>query len=123
MIDDRQVGGDHYTSKAVQPWEAMQAWMGREAFAGYLRGNCIKYLARYRDKDGLRDLQKCQHYLDKLIQLESDTSKMADNILDFQAGRDAAIDCLTRDLRRSKDWLEGYDQVNLARKAADASTT
>jgi len=46
---------------------------------------------------------------------------MADNILDFQAGRDAAIDCLTRDARRSKDWLEGYDQVDMARKAADAN--
>ena len=40
---DYQVGGKHYASKAVQPWDAMEAWMTKEAFAGYLRGNCIKY--------------------------------------------------------------------------------
>lgn len=68
--DQRQVGGDHYKSKTVQPWEAMEAWMTGEEFAGYLRGNCLKYLARYRDKGGLYDLLKCQHYLDKLIEME-----------------------------------------------------
>jgi len=34
-----QIGGDHYTSKQVQPWDAMEAWMSHEAFCGYLRGN------------------------------------------------------------------------------------
>lgn len=41
-----QVGGNHYTSKAVQPWDAMQAWMRREAFEGFLLGSAIAYLAR-----------------------------------------------------------------------------
>ena len=67
-----QVGGDHYASKAVQPWDAMEAWMTKEAFAGYLQGNCIKYLARYLDKNGVQDLKKCQHYLAKLIEIEDD---------------------------------------------------
>lgn len=101
-----QVGGEHYASKKVQPWEAMESWMTREAFAGYLLGNCIKYLARYREKNGVQDLEKCKHYLTKLIEIE-----MAENIVQFQAGREAAICGLTRDTRRSKDWLEGYDQV------------
>ena len=70
-INSHQVGGDHYASKAVQPWDAMQAWMTKEAFAGYLHGNCIKYLARYREKNGVQDLEKCQHYLAKLIEMES----------------------------------------------------
>ena len=39
-----QVGGDHYTKLDVQPWEAMQAWMTQAEFAGFLRGNAIKYL-------------------------------------------------------------------------------
>jgi hypothetical protein len=66
-----QVGGDHYASKDIQPWDAMQAWMSPEAFSGFLHGNCIKYLARYRDKNGVQDLKKCQHYLAKLIEMES----------------------------------------------------
>ena len=64
-------GSEHYTSKSVQPWDAMKAWMSRDEFTGFLRGNAIKYLARYKDKDGLRDLKKAQHYIDKLIDEES----------------------------------------------------
>lgn len=101
-----QVGGDHYASKDVQPWEAMESWMTKEAFAGYLLGNCLKYLARYKNKNGVQDLEKCKHYLAKLIEIE-----MAESILQFQAGREAAMCGLTRDTRCSKDWLEGYDQV------------
>ena len=71
MSRDRQVGGDHYTSKKIQPWDAMEAWMSREAFAGYLVGNIVKYIARYRDKNGVEDLKKARHYLDKLIEIEN----------------------------------------------------
>jgi hypothetical protein len=63
-----QVGGDHYKSKKVQPWDAMECWMSPEQFEGFLRGNVIKYIARYKDKDGLKDVQKARHYLDKLIE-------------------------------------------------------
>lgn len=65
-----QVGGDHYASKTVQPWDAMESWMTPEAFSGYLLGNCIKYLSRYREKNGTQDLKKCEHYLAKLIEVE-----------------------------------------------------
>lgn len=68
--DAMQVGGKHY-QKAVQPWEAMEAWMTPEAFKGFLRGNCIKYLARCDDKGGVEDLRKARHYLEKLIEIET----------------------------------------------------
>jgi len=64
-----QVGGTHYTTKSIQPWEAMQAWMSEEEFCGFLRGNCLKYLVRYKDKGGVEDLRKARHYLDKLIEM------------------------------------------------------
>jgi hypothetical protein len=64
------VGGSHYTERAVQPWAAMQSWMSTEAFAGFLRGNVIKYVARCDAKGGVEDLRKARHYLDKLIELE-----------------------------------------------------
>ena len=71
MIRSEQIGGDHYTSKKIQPWDAMEAWMSTEAFAGYLAGNVVKYIARYRDKNGVEDLKKARHYLDKLIEIEN----------------------------------------------------
>lgn len=66
---DMQIGGNHYTSKTVQPWEAMESWMTKEQFSGFLRGNAIKYLARCDDKGGIEDLKKARHYLDKLIEI------------------------------------------------------
>lgn len=64
--DQYQVGGDHYKSKSIQPWEAMESWMTEDQFKGYLIGNVIKYIARFQDKGGKIDLDKCSHYLDKL---------------------------------------------------------
>ena len=64
-----QIGGNHYASKAIQPWDAMQAWMSREEFTGYLRGNVIKYMARCNDKGGIEDVRKARHYIDKLIEV------------------------------------------------------
>jgi hypothetical protein len=67
--NDRLVGGDHYQSKAIQPWEAMEAWMPQEQFSGFLRGNAIKYIARAGSKDdALQDYRKGLHYLEKLIE-------------------------------------------------------
>ena len=69
MTDDYQVAGAHYTSKSVQPWQAMEAWMSEEQFKGFLKGNVIKYMARCDDKGGKTDLEKAKHYLDKLIDM------------------------------------------------------
>jgi len=46
-----------------------------EAFAGYLRGNCMKYLWRYRHKGGVQDLKKGEFYLKALIHLEQEREK------------------------------------------------
>ena len=76
-LNKTQIGGNHYTSKAVQPWEAMQAWMSHQEFTGFLRGNVIKYIARCNDKGGIEDLKKARHYLDKLIAvIESEKNRV-----------------------------------------------
>jgi hypothetical protein len=69
MAREYQLGGTHYTDKDIQPWDAMQSWMTEEQFKGFLIGNVIKYIARFQDKGGVLDLQKCKHYLDKLIEV------------------------------------------------------
>lgn len=62
-----QVGGDHYINMSIQPWDAMRAWMSPIEFQGFLRGNAIKYIARFRSKGGVQDLRKAMHYLETLI--------------------------------------------------------
>lgn len=57
---------NHY-NKPIQPWEYMESIMSEEAFQGYLEGNIIKYISRWRDKGGAQDLEKAKHYLEKLI--------------------------------------------------------
>ena len=70
--DLQQVGGSHYKDMAVQPWVAMESWMTPEQFAGFLRGNAIKYLARCDVKGGLDDIKKAEHYIHKLIEVSKD---------------------------------------------------
>ena len=62
--DDMQVGGSHYKDKAIQPWDYIVA-----NNLGYLEGNVVKYVSRWRDKGGIEDLRKAQHYLTKLIEV------------------------------------------------------
>lgn len=67
--NQQQVGGSHYKSMPIQPWEAMQAWMTLDEFKGFLKGNAIKYLARCNAKGGLEDVKKAHHYTAKLIEV------------------------------------------------------
>ena len=54
----------HYRNKTIQPWDAIHAWD-----LGFFSGNVVKYVARHREKNGVQDLKKARHYLDKLIEL------------------------------------------------------
>lgn len=62
---DTQVAGDHYKSMRIQPVEFIHA-----NNIPYLEGNVIKYVARWRTKGGVADLEKAKHYIDLLIELE-----------------------------------------------------
>lgn len=61
-----QVGGSHYQKGSIQPWDIIDAW-GLD----FYEGNVIKYLLRWKHKDGVEDLKKARHYLDKLIENNS----------------------------------------------------
>jgi hypothetical protein len=63
--NERQVDGDHYVNNPVQTWD----YIHRNDI-GYLAGNVIKYVSRYKGKHGLTDLYKARHYLEKLIEEE-----------------------------------------------------
>ena len=63
---DVQIGGGHYKQFAIQPVEFIH-----KNGIPFIEGNCIKYLARWRDKGGIEDLKKVKHYIDLLIEMES----------------------------------------------------
>lgn len=60
-----QIGGSHYKDKAIQPIEYIHA-----NGLGFCEGNVVKYVTRWKEKNGIADLEKARHYLDILIQLE-----------------------------------------------------
>lgn len=68
MMDEDKINHpSHYTQGGIECWDAIKAQLTYEEWLGYLRGNVVKYLWRFRDKNGKEDLQKAQVYLEKLI--------------------------------------------------------
>lgn len=61
-----QVDGDHYKDQPIQPVEYIHA-----NNIGYFEGNVIKYVSRWRKKNGIKDLEKAKHYIELLIELET----------------------------------------------------
>lgn len=70
MLNDsalnKQVAGAHYKDLPIQPVEYIYA-----NALGYFEGNVIKYVSRWRNKNGVADLEKAKHYIELLIELES----------------------------------------------------
>lgn len=65
LANESQVGGTHYNKRQIQPWDYIVA-----NDLGFLEGSIIKYVTRYRDKNGIQDLEKAKHFLEKLIEVQ-----------------------------------------------------
>ena len=61
-----QVGGSHYKDLKIQPVEYIHA-----NNIPFIEGSIIKYVTRWRDKGGVKDLEKARHFIDLLIELEN----------------------------------------------------
>ena len=58
----------HYNRKDIEAIRAIEASMDEEEFRGYLKGNTLKYIWRYRYKTHpVEDLEKAQYHLNLLI--------------------------------------------------------
>lgn len=62
---DIQIDGSHYKELPIQPVEYIHANK-----IGYFEGNVIKYVSRWKAKNGVADLRKAAHYIQLLIELE-----------------------------------------------------
>jgi Protein of unknwon function (DUF3310) len=70
---EKQVAGSHYKDLPIQPVEYIHA-----NALGYFEGNVIKYVSRWRKKNGIADLEKAKHYIELLIELENRNARKAD---------------------------------------------
>ena len=58
----KQVGGNHYKNYKIQPVEFII-----KNNIGFIEGNIIKYVLRFKEKGGAVDLEKAKHYIELLI--------------------------------------------------------
>lgn len=74
--NEQQVGGDHYqVDGAQQHWD--YAWQHNFDQFQY----CItKYVGRHKDKNGLEDLYKAKHHLEKYIELMEEEMRNEDTL-------------------------------------------
>lgn len=71
---ETQIGGNHYKDMKIQPLEFIMA-----NNLPYCEANIIKYVCRYKSKNGIVDLNKARHYLDILIEHEQRRTKSGDS--------------------------------------------
>lgn len=62
----RQEGGSHYKDFVIQPVEFCHV-----NNIPYIEATAIKYLCRWRKKNGIEDLKKAKHFIEMLIELET----------------------------------------------------
>ncbi len=73
--NDKQHGGNHYKQfKGFEPWDVITEWG-----LGYLDGTALKYIARWKHKNGVEDLKKAIHFLEKAVEVEE--AKVTHNVL------------------------------------------
>jgi len=56
----------HYNQGGMEAIDYIKQQLG-EGIVDYCEGNVLKYLHRWRYKNGLQDLQKAQWYLNKMV--------------------------------------------------------
>tara|TARA_B100000242_G_scaffold35082_1_gene20907 strand:- start:103 stop:417 length:315 start_codon:yes stop_codon:yes gene_type:complete len=66
MKDDPVNLPAHYRNGDIECIDAIRAALG-DAYPDYCRGNVMKYLWRYKNKNGIEDLLKAQWYLNAMI--------------------------------------------------------
>jgi hypothetical protein len=64
----KQIGGSHYKNYKIQPYEFIS-----KNNLSFFQGNVIKYVCRYKKKNGIQDLEKIIHYCELEILKMKDT--------------------------------------------------
>jgi hypothetical protein len=61
---NKQVGGDHYKTKAMQP---VELWAALD-LNGF-QASIVKYITRHKEKNGAADIDKAEHFFELMSEL------------------------------------------------------
>ncbi len=70
--NNKQIAGSHYKSN-MECWDYILA-----NDLGYLEGTAIKYITRWKKKNGVEDILKAIHFLEKLVEVEKNKQQEVD---------------------------------------------
>ncbi len=57
----------HYNEATIETIDVIES-VTQDGFESYLQGNILKYICRYKYKNGVEDLEKARWYLNRLIE-------------------------------------------------------
>ena len=110
---EKQIGGSHYKALPYQPIVLID-----KLELDYFSGNVLKYLCRYRQKDGIKDLEKARHYCELAKELNvikfSPSTLDTEEVEDFVRINDLSEeiqDIILYDLLWGK-WDDAIDDIN-----------
>ena len=67
LLEIKMISPQHYEQFEIEPVEFIT-----QNRLNYLQGNIIKYILRYKQKNGIEDLEKAKTYLEYLINFEKE---------------------------------------------------
>nr|DAP38310.1 MAG TPA: nucelotide kinase [Caudoviricetes sp.] len=110
---EKQIGGSHYKAMPYQPIVLID-----KLELDYFSGNVLKYLCRYRQKDGIKDLEKARHYCELAKELNvikffpptSDTEEVEDFVRINEMSEEIG-EIILYDLLCGK-WDSAIDDIN-----------
>ena len=110
---EKQIGGSHYKALPYQPIVLID-----KLELDYFSGNVLKYLCRYRQKDGIKDLEKARHYCELAKELNVikfspstlDTEEVEDFVRINEMGEEVG-EIILYDLLEGK-WDDAIDDIN-----------
>lgn len=68
IVSDSVNHPSHYTHGKIETIDKIEDVLGLEGFQAYCVGNAIKYLDRYKLKNGFEDIKKAKRYLEFYIE-------------------------------------------------------
>lgn len=66
-----EIKPSYYHKGGIDVIGFMETKVSQDEMRGFFRGNILKYVTRFHDKNGVQDLYKARYYLDRLIELEN----------------------------------------------------
>lgn len=102
--NDRQVAGTHYHNGGEQHWDRVQR-LGLD----YMQAQITKYVERAWKKNGLEDLEKAHHFLEKYIAQIKERNDRYQRKLNKAAGLDDHGPAVAEAIRRHEELVNSIN--------------